>query len=216
MGQMRVAVLASGGGSNLQQLLDRFPDRDDSGKNARICLLITDRHGIGAIERARKAGVPVEVIPPRDYASPDSFGAQLLELFREHGVELIVLAGYLKMIPDNLVSAFSNRIVNIHPALLPAFGGKGMYGHHVHEAVLASGVKLSGCTVHFVNDQYDRGPIIAQRAVPVYHDDTPEDVAARVLVQEHRLLPEVVELIAAGRVRVRENIVEVDREKELD
>ncbi|MFC1544975.1 phosphoribosylglycinamide formyltransferase, partial [Gemmatimonadota bacterium] len=121
------------------------------------------------------------------------------------------LAGYLKMVPPNVVAAYSNRMINIHPALLPAFGGQGMYGRRVHEAVLASGAKLSGPTVHFVNEEYDRGPIIAQRAVPVYHDDTPEQLAARVLEQEHELLPEVVELIATGRVEVIDGRVRVER-----
>jgi len=209
---MRVAVMASGGGSNLQQLLDRFPLREGSSASAEVCLVVADRPEIGALERAARAAVPTAVVPPRDFASPESFGQRLLELFREHAVELIVLAGYLKMVPPNVVAAYSNRMLNIHPALLPAFGGRGMYGHHVHQAVLEAGVKLSGCTVHFVNEQYDRGPIIAQRAVPVYHTDTVETLAARVLVQEHRTLPEAVDLVARGQARVRGNVVEVDGE----
>lgn len=214
MGRMRVAVMASGGGSNLQRLLDRFPDREDSDSPARVCLVVSDRPGIGALDRAGKAGVTAHILSPQEFDSADIFGLKLLELFDAHRIELIVLAGYLKMIPANVVSAFGNRIVNIHPALLPAFGGRGMYGRRVHEAVLASGVKVSGCTVHFVNEQYDRGPIIAQRCVPVYHDDTPDELAARILVEEHCLLPEVVDLVASGRVRVKGAIVEVDRNVE--
>lgn len=210
MKRMRVAVMVSGGGSNLQQLLDRFPMREGSTASAEICLVVADREGIGALDRAARASAPSAVVPPRDFDSPGSFGDRLLELFDEHKVELIVLAGYLKMIPRNVVSAYSNRMVNIHPALLPSFGGQGMFGHHVHQAVLESGVKLSGPTVHFVNEQYDRGPIIAQRAVPVYHTDTVETLAARVLDEEHRILPLVVDLIARGKVSLRGNIVEVE------
>ncbi|MCE5273257.1 phosphoribosylglycinamide formyltransferase [bacterium] len=212
MKRMRVAVMASGGGSNLQQLLDRFPLREGSTASAEVCLVVADRPGIGALERAARAAVPTAVAPPREFTSPESFGQRLLELFREHAVELIVLAGYLKMVPANVVAAYSNRMLNIHPALLPAFGGRGMFGRHVHQAVLEAGVKLSGCTVHFVNEQYDRGPIIAQRAVPVYHTDTVETLAARVLVQEHRVLPEAVDLVARGRARVSGAVVEVDGE----
>jgi phosphoribosylglycinamide formyltransferase-1 len=202
MRKLRVAVMASGGGTNLQQLLDRFPDRDDSLAPARVCLVVSNRPGIGALDRAAKAGVRSEVIDPASFESPQVFGECLIELFRKESIDLIVLAGYLKKLPANLIASYSNRMINIHPALLPSFGGQGMYGHRVHEAVLDSGVKVSGCTVHFVNEDYDRGPIIAQRTVPVYHTDTPETLAERILKEEHKLLPEVVELIARGKVAV--------------
>jgi len=203
--------MASGGGTNLQKLLDAFPDDDDSPAPARVVLVVTDRPGVGALERAGRAGVNTAVVPPSDYADQESFGCKLNELFAGGEVELVVLAGYLKMVPPGVVAAYSNRMINIHPALLPSFGGKGMYGRRVHESVLASGAKISGPTVHFVNEQYDRGPIIAQRAVPVYHDDTPETLADRVLEQEHEILPEVVELIATGRVEVSGDRVKVTR-----
>ena len=209
MPQLKVAVMASGGGTNLQQLLDRLPNRDDSPAEARVALVVSNRPGIGALERAAGAGVPTEVVDPAAYENSSEFGERLLELYRAHSIELIVLAGYLKMIPANLISAYRNRIINIHPALLPGFGGKGMYGRRVHEAVLAAGAKISGCSVHFVDEQYDRGAIIAQRAVPVFHTDTPESLAARVLEEEHKLLPEVVELIAAGKVEVIDGLAQV-------
>ncbi len=201
MTKLRVAVMASGGGSNLQQLLDRFPDRDDSPAPARVCLVLADKPGIGALERAARAGVRAEVVPPAQFATPQEFGARLLSLLCEERIGLVVLAGYLRLLPTDLVAAYRNRIINIHPALLPAFGGKGMYGHHVHEAVLRAGERRSGCTVHWVDADYDRGAIIARREVPVLPGDTPESLAARVLEQEHRLLPEVVAGIAEGKVR---------------
>jgi formyltetrahydrofolate-dependent phosphoribosylglycinamide formyltransferase len=209
MHKLRVAVMASGGGTNLQQLLDRFPDRDDSQAPARVCLVVSNRPGIGALDRAAKAGVRSEVIDPASFESPAAFGECLIELFRKESIDLIVLAGYLKKLPGNLISSYNNRMINIHPALLPSFGGQGMYGHRVHEAVLEAGVKVSGCTVHFVNEDYDRGPIIAQRTVPVYHTDTPESLAERILKEEHKLLPEVVELIARSKVKVVNGLAEV-------
>ena len=212
MSRLRVAVMASGGGTNLQQLLDRFPGREDSLPAAEVCLVVTNRPGVGALERAARAGVRSEVVDPAAFVGPEAFGERLIGLFKAEAVDLIVLAGYLKMLPRNLVAAFSNRIINIHPALLPLFGGPGMYGRKVHEAVLAAGVKVSGPTVHFVNEEYDKGLIIAQRAVPVYHSDTPEELAARVLEVEHVILPEVVALIAEGRVKVVNGIVHISQQ----
>ena len=210
MPQLKVAVMASGGGTNLQQLLDRFPNRDDSSASARVVLVVSNKPGIGALERASRASVPGKVVDPATFDNPVAFGESLIDLYRKHSIDIIVLAGYLKMIPANLIVAYRNRIVNIHPALLPGFGGKGMYGRKVHEAVLATGVKVSGCTVHFVDEQYDHGPIIAQRPVPVFHTDTPESLAERILAEEHKVLPEVVEMIATGRVEVSGQIVQVE------
>lgn len=203
--------MASGGGTNLQQLLDRFPDREDSTARARICLVVSNRPGIGALERAEKAGIRTEVVDPAEYENPEAFGNKLIELYETESIDLVILAGFLKMLPSNLIAAFRNRIINIHPALLPLFGGKGMYGTRVHRAVLDAGVKLTGPTVHFVDEKYDRGPIIAQGSVPVYHTDTPETLAARVLEVEHRILPDVVGLIADGRVKVVDGIVHVNQ-----
>ncbi len=210
--KLKVAVLASGGGSNLQCLLDAFPAGEDSSAPAQIVLVVTDRPEAGALERAAKAGVRGEVVPPSDFDNAERFGERLNELFAQEQIGLVVLAGYLKMVPSNVVASYSNRMINIHPALLPSFGGKGMYGRRVHEAVLRFGAKLSGPTVHFVNEKYDQGPVIAQRTVPVYFEDTPEQLAARVLEQEHELLPEVVGLIASGRVEVSGGRVKVNRD----
>lgn len=179
---MRIAVLASGSGTNLQALLDacRPP------QPAEVVLVACNVAGAGALERAAAAGVPTwHVADPAD-------GAALRDALERHGVDLVVLAGYLKLVPADVVSAYSGRMINIHPALLPSFGGKGMYGRRVHEAVLVSGATVSGPTVHLVTAEYDRGPILAQWPVPVLDGDTPETLQARVLAAEHQLLPAVV------------------------
>ena len=188
---VRVAVFASGGGSNLQALLDRFAS-DDS---ARIALVVSDVADAGALERARVAGVRAEHVAVRGRDN-DAVSRETLEVLEGEGIELIALAGYLKLVPHNVVTGYRNRIVNIHPALLPAFGGAGMYGRHVHEAVLAAGCTVTGATVHHVTEAYDEGSIIAQWPVPVLRDDTAEVLAARVLRVEHVLYPEVVRALA--------------------
>ena len=177
---MRVAVLVSGGGTNLQALLDALGPAGP----ARVVRVISSRPDAGALERARDAGVPTTVL------SDARDAAELLAALRD--ADLAVLAGYLQRIPPAVVARFPLRLINIHPALLPAFGGPGMYGRRVHEAVLASGAPISGATVHYVDEEYDRGPIIAQWPVPVRAGDTAESLAARVLEVEHRLLPRVV------------------------
>lgn len=179
-GPVRVAVLVSGGGTNLQALLDTL----NGSTVARIVRVITNRADAGALDRARQANVATTVLQ-----NPADANELLAAL---HDVQLVVLAGYLKLVPTAVVAQFRGRIINIHPALLPRFGGPGMYGHRVHEAVLATGAKQSGATVHFVDEQFDRGEIIAQERVPVSPTDTPETLAARVLEAEHRLLPRVV------------------------
>lgn len=182
MTPVRVAVLASGGGTNLQALLERL-DRAVP-VTVRVTRVIASRPDAGALARSRQAGVPSVVLG--DPADAD-------ELLRAlEGTDLAVLTGYLRLVPAVVVARFRWRLINIHPALLPAFGGPGMYGRRVHEAVLASGAMISGATVHYVDEQYDRGPIIAQWPVPVRGDDTPETLAARVLEVEHQLLPLVV------------------------
>jgi len=180
-------VLVSGGGTNLQALLDALGPPSP----ARVVRVISSRPEAGALERARAAGVPTTVL------SDARDAAELLAALRD--ADLAVLAGYLQRIPPAVVARFRLRLINIHPALLPAFGGPGMYGRRVHEAVLASGAPISGATVHYVDEEYDRGPIIAQWPVPVRAGDTPESLAARVLEVEHRLLPRVVlELVRRG------------------
>jgi phosphoribosylglycinamide formyltransferase 1 len=184
---MRIAVLASGSGSNLQALLDACRPPEP----ARIALVACNVAGAGAVRRAAAGGVPTwHIADPAD-------GAALLGALRAHAVDLVVLAGYLKLVPAAVVEAYSGRMINIHPALLPSFGGHGMYGIRVHQAVLASGATLSGPSVHLVTVEYDRGPILAQWPVPVLPDDTPESLRDRVLAVEHRLLPAVV--LAAAR-----------------
>ncbi len=197
-----VAVFASGGGTNLQALLDAFGADGHPDPAARIALLITDRPGIRALERAETAGVPTRIVPPKGFESREAFGAALLDVLRAYAIELIALAGYLKLIPESVVQAYRGRIINIHPGPLPTFGGPGMYGHHVHDAVLAAGVAVSGPTIHFVDERYDTGPIIAGWPVPVHPDDTPDSLAARVLKYEHRLYPAVLSALARGQIEM--------------
>lgn len=189
---MKVAVFASGSGTNLQALLDVC--RGDY-SSADIALVVSNRGGVGALERARSSDVPTAVL---DDPSDGVHINQLLELYE---IDLVVCAGYLKLIPPGTIRKYAGRMINIHPALLPSFGGRGMYGRHVHEAVLASGVTVSGATIHIMSEEYDRGPIIAQWPVAVAADDTAESLAARVLAVEHELLPAVV-LAAAREGRV--------------
>ena len=196
---MRVAVAVSGRGSNLEALLRALgPDAP-----ARVVLVLSNRATAGALELARAHGVPAEVLPePADAAS------WLARLERQR-VDLLVLAGYLKLVPAPVINRYRERILNVHPALLPAFGGPGMYGRRVHEAVLASGARESGATVHLVDEAYDRGAILAQSRVPVLPGDTPDRLAERVLAAEHRLLPAVVlAAAAAGRPVPLPEIVE--------
>jgi formyltetrahydrofolate-dependent phosphoribosylglycinamide formyltransferase len=196
--KVRAAAFASGGGTNFQALLDH----QNPGGAWNIVLLVTDRDDAGAIDRAAAASVPSAVIPTKGREGA-AVAREMLQLLARHRIDLILLAGYVKLVPPEVVSRYRGRMLNIHPALLPAFGGKGMYGKHVHAAVLASGARESGATVHFVDEVYDRGAIVGQRRVPVLASDTPEDLAARVLAVEHELYPAAVdhvcEALAAGR-----------------
>jgi len=193
-----VAVFASGGGTNLQALLDH----EDASKIYRVVAVIADRPDAAALERARATGRDAWVISVKD-RSQDEVGDELLQDLRDRGVQVIALAGYLKLIPSAVVAAYKRRILNIHPALLPAFGGKGMYGQRVHRAVLAEGAKVTGATVHYVDEEYDTGTIVAQWPVRVLAGDDAETLAARVLEVEHRLYPAVVDhvctAVAEGR-----------------
>ncbi len=194
-----IAVLASGSGTNFQAILDAVAGgRLDS----EVVLVASNREDAGALERGRAAGIRAEWISPGD-----DYHDRLYARLEEVDPDLIALAGYLKLIDLRTVRRWAGRMVNIHPALLPSFGGKGMYGLHVHEAVLARGVKVTGVTVHIVDEEYDRGPIVAQVAVPVLDGDTPEVLQARVLTREHELYPRVLQWFAEGRLRIEQGRV---------
>jgi phosphoribosylglycinamide formyltransferase 1 len=192
----RIAVLASGGGTNLQAILDYLASRGED-RAGDVVLVASDRPDAGALDRARRAGVPAAVI--RSGRAPN--GCDLLGLLREHKVDFIALAGFLRLLPKQIIADYPSRILNIHPALLPSFGGPGMYGDRVHRAVLSSGASVSGATVHYVDEEYDRGAILAQWPVPVLADDTVQSLASRVLKVEHVLYPRVINAVASGRWR---------------
>ena len=192
-----IAVLISGGGTTLQNLIDRIAAGT---LPVRIVQVISSRRNVAGVARAMKADLPVEIVERKSHASIEAFSERIFDVCRAAGAKLVCFGGYLQLLkipPD-----YRGRVLNIHPALLPAFGGKGMYGHHVHEAVLKHGEKVSGCTVHLVDDQYDHGPIIAQRTVDVRADDTPATLAVRVFELECELYPEVIRAIVEGRVSI--------------
>ena len=198
---LRVVVLVSGGGTNLQAIIDAIA----AGKvtNAQIVGVISNNKTVKSLERARNAGIPAVCVSPKDYESREVFNDALLAKVKEFTPDLIVLAGFLVKIPEAMVHEYSNRIINIHPSLIPSFCGVGYYGLHVHEKALERGVKVTGATVHFVNEGMDEGPIIAQKAVAVEDDDTPEILQRRVMEQaEWLLLPQAVDDIANGRICV--------------
>jgi len=190
-------VLASGGGSNLQALLDHL-DALGERRAAEVVLVASDRVDAGALQRARDRRIETQLVQTR--ATPDRM--PLDTVLDPARVDLVVLAGYLKLVPADVVRAFRGRMLNVHPGLLPAFGGPGLYGHRVHEAVLAAGAALSGPTVHFVDELFDHGPVVAQWPVPVLDGDTPATLAARVLKAEHLLFPRVIDAVARGVVRL--------------
>lgn len=197
----RIAVLASGTGSNLQAILDHLAAIARAGEASalpvRVELVASDRPTAGALAVARQMGIPGRAL------DDPSDGEALVRLLEEHGIELVALAGYLKRIPDGVTHRYRGHLLNVHPALLPAFGGPGMYGTRVHQAVLDAGVRLTGATVHFVDEHYDHGPIIAQWPVPVLTNDTVATLGARVLQVEHRLYPCAVGAVVSGRVKLR-------------
>jgi len=189
---MRVAVAISGRGSNVEALLRALP----AGGPAEVVLVLSDRPDAGGLARAQERGIPTAVLtPPADAAA-------WLAPLDEHRADLLVLAGFIKLVPEAVIARYRGRVINIHPALLPAFGGKGMYGRRVHEAVLEYGAKVSGCTVHFADDTYDTGPVLVQKCVPVKDDDDPDTLAARVFEAECEAYPEAIRLLAGGRVAV--------------
>lgn len=204
MGGLSIAVLLSGSGRTLQNLLERV--RDGS-LPARIAVVVSTKEDAYGLVRAREAGVPAAVVPRKRYGDDATFSRAVLAEIGPHAPGLIAMAGLIHRVL--LPREFDGRVTNIHPALLPAFGGKGFYGEKVHRAVIESGAKVSGCTVHFVDEQYDHGPIILQRTVPVLDDDTPHTLADRVFAEECIAYPEAIRLFAAGRLRIERRRVMV-------
>lgn len=204
---MRLAVFASGGGTNFQAILDAI---DAGDLPAEVVCCVSNTPTAGALDRAARQYIPTVVVKPSSFEAPAPFGRALLETLSAHDATFVALAGYMQKIPPAVVDEYRGRMTNIHPALLPAFGGQGMYGMHVHRAVLNYGVHWSGATVHLVDEEYDHGPIVLQEPVPVYADDTPEVLANRVRAVEHRLYPEALRLFAQGRVRQDGRTVWID------
>ncbi|MCM1179323.1 MAG: phosphoribosylglycinamide formyltransferase [Clostridium sp.] len=198
---LRVAVMVSGGGTNLQAIIDAVESERIT--NTELVAVISNNRDVYALERARKAGIRDMVVSPKDYAQRSEFNKALVETVDSLNVDLIVLAGYLVVIPPEMIEKYENRIINIHPSLIPAFCGTGFYGLKVHEAALARGVKVVGATVHFVDKGTDTGPILLQKAVAVKDGDTPKELQQRVMEQaEWVLLPQAIDLIATGKVAV--------------
>jgi phosphoribosylglycinamide formyltransferase-1 len=192
----RLAVLVSGAGTNLQAILDACADPEYP---AQVVVVVSDRPGAYALERARRAGVPTHVVDWSAYRARGPFCRALERVLEPYRVDLVCLAGFLRILDAAFVASYRGRILNIHPSLLPAFGGKGMYGERVHRAVLASGAEVSGCTVHLVTEEVDAGPILLQEVVPVLPGDTPKTLAARVSEAEHRIYPEAIRSIVQRR-----------------
>jgi formyltetrahydrofolate-dependent phosphoribosylglycinamide formyltransferase len=201
---IRLGVLLSGSGTTLQNLLDRIAD---GRLDARVVCVVSSSASAFGLERARKAGVPAYVVERKGCASRAEFSTRILDYCRQHGADLVCMAGFLQLL--EIAPDFMGRVLNIHPALIPAFCGKGFHGAHVHEAALAMGVKVSGCTVHFADNEYDHGPIVLQRTVPVEDDDTPESLATRVFAAECEAYPEAIRLYAQGRLRIEGRRVRV-------
>lgn len=203
---LKVLVLCSGGGTNLQAIIDGVANGTVT--NTQIVAVITNNPGVKSLERAEKAGIPNMCISPKDYATREDFHKALLSKIDEFNPDLCVLAGYLVRIPEEFVKKYSNRIINIHPSLIPSFCGVGFYGLKVHEKALERGVKITGATVHFVNEGMDEGPIIAQKAVEICEGDTAEVLQRRVMEQaEWIILPKAIDDIANGRITVIDNLV---------
>ncbi len=198
---IRIAVMVSGAGrgTNLQAIIDACK----SGKiNGEVVLVLGVKNDAPAMERARAAGIKTMAISPKDLITEEWYEAAVLEALTGSRVDLVCLAGYMRVLGQKIIDAYRGRIMNVHPALIPSFCGKGMYGHHVHEAVIKRGVKVTGVTVHFVDEDYDTGPIILQAVVPVQEDDTPDTLAARVLPQEHRTYTDAIALFSEGRLEI--------------
>ncbi|NLM14714.1 MAG: phosphoribosylglycinamide formyltransferase [Clostridiaceae bacterium] len=201
-----IAVLVSGGGTNLQAIIDRISDGDLSG--VRIVGVVASRSGTMAEQRAVRANIPVKIVCRKDFPDPEAYDRAMIAALSDWKPELIVLAGFLNLLGPTVVAAWRNRIVNVHPSLIPSFCGPGYYGIRPHEAVLASGACVTGATVHIVDEEYDRGPIILQKTVPVHADDTPQTLQLRVMQEaEQVILPKAIALFAAGRIQIEDRKV---------
>jgi len=209
---IRLAVFASGRGSNLESIINHI----NAGRlDAKVAVVISNNSKSGALELARDNNIPEHHISGMQFENEESFIDHVLQVLKKYDTQLIVLAGYMKKVPVKVIQTFKHRILNIHPALLPSFGGKGLYGKHVHEAVLEYGCKVSGATVHIVDEGYDTGPPVYQQCVPVLNDDTPGTLAARILKVEHEIYPKAIQLFAENRVTVqgRKTIIADKRHK---
>lgn len=203
---LKIGVLVSGGGTNLQAIIDNINTGNIT--NSKIEVVISNNPNAFALERAKKAGIDTVCISPKDYSDRSLFNKALIEKIDEYNVDLIVLAGCMVVMPPELIQKYNNKIINIHPALIPSFCGKGFYGLHVHEEALKRGVKITGATVHFVDEGTDTGPIILQKAVEVRQDDTPEILQKRVMEEaEWKIMPKAIDLIANGKVKVEDRKV---------
>ena len=206
---VKIAVLVSGGGTNLQALIDA--EKTGMFGDGKLSLVVASKPGVYALERAANNGIPSRVLARKDYESIADYSKALADLLTAEGIGLVVLAGFLTIIDEQVFNAFPYRIINVHPALIPSFCGKGYYGLKVHEAALEKGVKVSGATVHFVTPECDAGPIILQKAVSVEQNDTPETLQQRIMEEaEWKILPEAVKLFCQGKLRVSDNKVLID------
>ncbi len=203
---VKIAVLVSGGGTNLQTLIDA--EKKGEIKGGKLSLVVSSKEGAFALERAKKANVKAFALPRKNYADAQEYSLELVKIFKEHDIDFVVLAGFMTIVTDTFIKEYENKIINVHPALIPSFCGQGFYGLHVHEGALKRGVKLTGATVHFVNEECDGGPIILQKAVEVKNDDTAEILQKRVMEEaEWKLLPKAVSLFCEGRLSVVDNKV---------
>jgi phosphoribosylglycinamide formyltransferase-1 len=199
LSKLKLGVLVSGGGSNLQAIIDT----SESGYlPAEVVVVISSKEGVYALERAKIHNIPSKVVIPKDFKSQKEYEDALIKILASYDVDLVILAGFIKVLSPHFVKAFQRRIMNIHPSLIPSFCGDGFYGEKVHKAVLDYGVKITGVTVHFVDEGTDTGPIILQRAIYVKESDTPETLAARVLQEEHKIYPEAIKLYAEGKLEI--------------
>ena len=199
MSKLKLGVLVSGGGSNLQAIIDT----SESGYlPVEVMVVISSKEGVYALERAKIHNIPSKVVIPKDFKSQKEYEDALIKILASYDVDLVILAGFIKVLSPHFVKAFQRRIMNIHPSLIPSFCGDGFYGEKVHKAVLDYGVKITGVTVHFVDEGTDTGPIILQRAIYVKESDTPETLAARVLQEEHKIYPEAIKLYAEGKLEI--------------